>query len=509
MSTPKRRDLTVRDKFNLLQKYDALPKMSQSQAANVLGISQPLLCKLLKQRYDIEKSVENNESVTRKRKRCGKDEDVERALKDWFTLVREKDARVNGPLMKMKAEDLAKKMGKEDFKATSGWFTRWQKRENVQYTKPQGEAGEADSAGAEAWIRDVWPDLISEYPPDCIYNADETALYYRALPEHTYAFKNEKTKGVKTCKERVTVLCCVNMSGEKKDLVVIGKSKKPRCFAGVKKLPVRYFNSTNAWMTTAIFTEWLQEWDKCLNRKILLLIDNCPAHPRDVTLKNIKVVYLPANTTSLIQPCDQGVIRTMKAYYRHGMRSRILRWIDAELEKGEKDFQANDLAKKTSLLDAVHLLATSWLSVTSTTVRNCFKKGGFTSSGVHEEDSEEQPLPPQFNDLTTEEYEEWMGVDEGIQCAAAVTDEEICSRIMLQSEPGSEMISDDEDYDHPDEQRKPPSHAEMLNALEVLNQGFQYYGDDFPLHYSYMSSVKNMLEQSKKQTKIDSFFNRT
>ena len=30
----------------------------------------------------------------------------------------------------------------------------------------------------------------------CVFNADETGLYYCALPEHTYLFKNESAKGL-------------------------------------------------------------------------------------------------------------------------------------------------------------------------------------------------------------------------------------------------------------------------------------------------------------------------
>ncbi|GBM00948.1 hypothetical protein AVEN_151400-1 [Araneus ventricosus] len=60
------------------------------------------------------------------------------------------------------------------------------------------------------------------------------------------------------------------------------------------------------------------------NHKMLLLIDSCKAHVLNMPLKYINVVFLPANTTSLIQPCDQGIIRALKAYYRHEMRARIL-----------------------------------------------------------------------------------------------------------------------------------------------------------------------------------------
>ena len=51
-----------------------------------------------------------------------------------------------------------------------------------------------------------------------------------------------------------------------------------------------------------------------------LLIDNAGGHNISLELKNksinVKVFYLPANTTSVLQPLDQGIIRTFKLYYR-------------------------------------------------------------------------------------------------------------------------------------------------------------------------------------------------
>jgi len=43
----------------------------------------------------------------------------------------------------------------------------------------------------------------------------------------------------------------------------------------------------------------------------------------NVSLKHIRIIFLPANTTSLIL-CDQGIIKTLKSYYRKQMRTRII-----------------------------------------------------------------------------------------------------------------------------------------------------------------------------------------
>jgi len=50
-----------------------------------------------------------------------------------------------------------------------------------------------------------------------------------------------------------------------------------------------------------------------------LITDNVPGHPINAEdyASNIKVVSLPPNITSILQPMGQGAIATFKAYYLH------------------------------------------------------------------------------------------------------------------------------------------------------------------------------------------------
>ena len=41
-----------------------------------------------------------------------------------------------------------------------------------------------------------------------------------------------------------------------------------------------------------------------------------------------KVIFLPANATSLIQPCDAGVIKAFKAAYRRHMLHKVTQLVD-------------------------------------------------------------------------------------------------------------------------------------------------------------------------------------
>ena len=170
-----------------------------------------------------------------------------------------------------------------------------------------------------------------------------------------YVELNERVwdwKGGKKAKERITLLLCCSATGEKLEPLIIGKSANPRCFRGinVRTLNIRYESNRRAWMTRDIFVAWLKSLNNKFrrqNRKILLFVDNCSAHP-DIQLSNIKLKFLPPNTTSKLQPCDAGIIQTLKANYRIQLVNHIL-WHINECAS------ASELAKSVTVLDAMKM----------------------------------------------------------------------------------------------------------------------------------------------------------
>lgn len=339
-----------------------------------------------------------------------------------------------------------------------------------------------------------------------MYNADETGIYFRATPDRTHTFAHEPPSGGKKSKERITAMVCSNMDGtDKRKLLIIGKSKAPRCFKNCGELPVDYHANSNAWMTSEIYTTWLRSWDKELKRKILVLVDNCPAHPKVPGLKNITVEFLPPNTTSIIQPMDQGIIKNLKTYYRKQLCERLISLIDSQDPSTEAPLPFDKLAiKNVTLLNAITMLAIAWNSVTQPTLQNCFRKGGFTEPGRPMIRLDNLPMirieaPTGFNQEAFDNFEletENIAVTEGNDDESII--QAARETIITPSEP------DQDDADEISTPKLPTT--ELIKSLTLMREQFEMHG--------LLDCVENMnktinslcAQQKLKQTTIDDFF---
>ena len=114
-----------------------------------------------------------------------------------------------------------------------------------------------------------------------------------------------------------------NALGEfKLKLLIFYRAENPRALKNVRKssLPVIWKSNKKAWVTLALFEDWFFHHfihkikfyyrEKYIPFKILLILDNAHGHPPhlDDFHSDVKVLYLPLNTTLLLQPMDQGVI---------------------------------------------------------------------------------------------------------------------------------------------------------------------------------------------------------
>lgn len=332
MSQKKRKVFNIEEKSHIIWRLEN--GELNGDIAKECGVSHSTISTIWKNKDKIKAFFENN-SLKTKRLRTSEHKVIEEALLTWFKHQRANKVPISGPILQQKANDFARRMGEENFECSLSWVQRFRARHNIVAGKVCGEAAGVPEGVTEEWLSHKWPALCEGYKPEEIFNADETGLFFNLTPDKTLKFKGEQCKGGKMSKTRITVLVTANMTGSRKEkLLVIGKAKKPRCFKNIRSLPGTYENNTKSWMTSHIFEKWLRNWDadlKSRGNKILLLVDNCPAHPVVPNLKCIKLVFLPPNVTSILQPMDQGVIKALKTQYR---KLQVLQMLQ-NIENGE------------------------------------------------------------------------------------------------------------------------------------------------------------------------------
>ncbi|KAK9841678.1 hypothetical protein WJX74_009921 [Apatococcus lobatus] len=304
-------------------------------------------------------------SGNRKHHKEAKWKDLETALFAWFGQSSAQNGVLSDAILSAKAKELAECMNLEDFKASKGWVTNFKARCGIKAYRPHGTSGAADSAGINT-ARAVVPRIIEEggYTMESVYNFDEAGVYFRAKPSKTLA--TGPVHGKKMQKERITLGFAVNATGSDKiKPVVIGTAKRPRAFGKTwqpSKLVDYFFNST-ACMNTSVLDQWTRTLNCRMadsNKRILLLMDDASSHAipdsnskeihglKSISLSNITIVFLPANTTSVVQPLDAGIIAAFKQRYK----AELLRWYvqihDAdptyELERAKHNEAAAELS---------------------------------------------------------------------------------------------------------------------------------------------------------------------
>lgn len=503
----KRKQYTVHEKLEILGKVDS--GVSKANVCREYGLSSSTLSTFLKNREKLAAASTENENTSRKKLRTTDKKDLDSALIEWFKVQRNSNIPLSGPILQQKATQFGISLGYgEKFVCSMGWINRFKQRHCINAGKIVGEARSVDTAVTNEWLKTKWPQIKSGYADCDIFNADETALFYKLTPDKTLKFRSEKCTGGKLSKDRVTVLVCANADGsEKKRLLIIGKSKKPRCFKDITALPVTYLANKNAWMTSEIFIGELTAWDKELmkkNRKILLVVDNCASHPKIQNLKNIKLEFLPPNTTSVLQPMDQGIINSLKFHFR---KILVLHFIDGIEKKQETS---------VSLLDAVRFVDRAWKNVTQATIENCFKHAGFTgdmdSGDEMWEWDDEIPLSELFKKLKGDSeatFKDYVQVDNLVCTSGMPSEEDIIEEAYKKhmSIETAEIESDQEEEAAP----PPPSvsRLEARSCLSKLRCFFETHASSaktIDLLCSLENQVDTAALKEHQQTKITDYF---
>ncbi|XP_064077646.1 tigger transposable element-derived protein 1-like [Macrobrachium nipponense] len=314
--------------------------------------------------------------------------EMEKLLMIWLEDQNQRCVPVSLSVFQEKARELheavVKKHGEGsvsgEFSESRGWFNRFKAHANLHNVTLQGDAASAVSESADSFPSGL-AEIIKDggYTADQVFNVDETGLFWKRMPNRTYLSKEEKSApGHEAGKERLTLLLGANTSGDLKlKPLLVYSAENPRAFKGIFKSQLPVIWKSNKKM---VFEDWFNNHfvpavEQYLSSKglpkVLLVLDYAPGHPSNFSNMhpNLKVVYLPPNTTSLIQPMDQGVIVNFKAYYLKRTICSALRAI-----KGNKELTLKQFWKGYNITDAVRNIASAWDEVKMTTLNGAWKK---------------------------------------------------------------------------------------------------------------------------------------
>ena len=174
------------------------------------------------------------------------------------------------------------------------------------------------------------------------------------------SFNGERTNGDKKSKQRMTVMLIVTSDGSFVfEPTAISRSKRPPCFVSLKN-PLKPMSQTS-------LESILSRLDRkmCLEKlKFVLSWDNATCFPETLqeNLTNIKLVFLPKNKTSWLQPLDAGIIRSFKNKYRNLLVCYVVSLINEEKT-------VSQIIEDVHVLKAITWLQTGRKSVSTETIK--------------------------------------------------------------------------------------------------------------------------------------------
>ena len=239
----------------------------------------------------------------------------------------------------------------EELQFGETWLNTFLREYGWIQKKRRGETLSANEDGI-AQAKRILPMLLQQFDNDKIYNQDETAFLWDALPTRSYLPKNASSAGYKSSMRRITVSFCANATGTHKlRPQVIAHARKPKSLKNVpdndygnnlrKMYGIDYMWNRNSWQQASTFSAWLEKFKHQVashhgtNCKVLLIIDGAGCHQLDPArieheeevseekteiklvkytsaLVNMFILMLPPRATTSIQPMDQGIIYSWK-----------------------------------------------------------------------------------------------------------------------------------------------------------------------------------------------------
>uniref|UniRef100_S4RIC1 HTH psq-type domain-containing protein n=1 Tax=Petromyzon marinus TaxID=7757 RepID=S4RIC1_PETMA len=353
----KRKAITLEQKMKIINQHEAGKAVTVIARDNQL--SQSTISAIVKDKKRIMEA-----STIISRKRTEPLEEMEQLLVTWMEDRIQKRMPLSLLTIQAKARmlfyDLKKRYDDATYNVTAG-FSVSKTCHNFHSIKISGAAASADAEGAERFKGELHKIIVEEnYLPEQIFNVDETGTDAKTMA------------GFKAFKDRLTLLLGGNVAVYKLKPFMIYHSTNARALARISKnmLPVHYRHNKKAWMTAVLFEDWFvncfipEVKEHCRKNgipfKIMLILDNAPGHLQYIGDNDPNVVvFLPPNTTSIIQPMDQGAVATSQGLLseKHATEEKELRMI----------------WKESNVLNAIRNIGRAWKEVTKECMNGIWK----------------------------------------------------------------------------------------------------------------------------------------
>jgi len=262
-------------------------------------------------------------------------------------------------------------------------------------------------------------------------------------------------------------------------------------------------------MTSEIFKKWLLSLSSELqkkNRKILLLLDNCSSHKIPFAIKNIELLYLPKNTTSILQPLDAGIIKSFKSKYLKYQIGKIISEID-------NCNTVEEIYKNINIKDAIIYSSWAWRDVSENCIFNCWCNTGLIQNknqgeqenieceNLNEMIKELKLVDPidseiLLNDFDIEDAISLQEADDYIEMKEQIVDEEL------------KLCESSEECDEENSNIKNINISQAYDIFEQLKNFIFNQSDAFNISNS-IKEIENFLHKKKRdgsrKTKITDF----
>ena len=197
-----------------------------------------------------------------RQRKCFVHENLDEAVYKWYVQQRAEGLPVRGVDIQNAAQHLANHLGIQDFRWSDGGLWRFRKQHGLGNRSITGKLLSADANAVDPFITKLHELMEKEGLHEFqVNNADETGLFWHALPRNTQTFKDiSSPSGHKVMKKRLSMLVCGNTDGSHRlKPVIVGKSNRPRAIKDImNRLPVEYYGAPSAWFSQDIVEEWFQ-----------------------------------------------------------------------------------------------------------------------------------------------------------------------------------------------------------------------------------------------------------